>query len=94
MKTDTLFYRLFQAFPNIFFELIGQSSAEARSYQFSSIELKQVGFRIDGLFLPPDDAPNQLIYFVEVQFQKDTGFYQRFFAEIFLYLHQYQPIND
>jgi predicted transposase/invertase (TIGR01784 family) len=93
VKTDTLFYQLFQAFPSIFFEPIGRSSADARSYQFSSIELKQVAFRIDGLFLPPDDAPNQPIYFVEVQFQK-AGFYHRFFAEIFLYLHQYQPIND
>ncbi|MBU7581854.1 MAG: DUF2887 domain-containing protein [Nostoc sp. TH1S01] len=24
MKTDTLFYNLFQTFPNVFFELIGQ----------------------------------------------------------------------
>jgi predicted transposase/invertase (TIGR01784 family) len=94
VKTDTLFYRLFQAFPSIFFELIGQSAAQANAYQFTSIELKQQAFRLDGLFLPPPDASEQPIYFVEVQFQKDQAFYQRFFAEIFLYLYQYQPVND
>ena len=50
MKTDTLFYYLFQEFPSIFFELIGQSASLADDYQFTSIELKQVAFRLDGLF--------------------------------------------
>ncbi len=94
MKTDTLFYRLFQAFPSVFFELIGQAGSVANSYQFTSIELKQQAFRLDGVFLPTPNNPNQLIYFLEVQFQKDEAFYQRVFAEIFLYLYQYQSIND
>ncbi|KAB8330351.1 DUF2887 domain-containing protein [Scytonema tolypothrichoides VB-61278] len=33
------------------------------------------------------------IYFVEVQFQKDTEFYGRLFSEIFLYLRLYAPIK-
>ena len=94
MKTDTLFYQLFQEFPSIFFELIGQSSTQADDYQFASIELKQVAFRLDGLFLPPIDKPSLPIYFVEVQFQKDETFYYRLFAEIFLYLYQYKTINN
>ncbi len=94
MKTDTLFYRLFQAFPSVFFELIGQPGTLANSYQFTSIELKQQAFRIDGVFLPTANNPNQLIYFLEIQFQKDEAFYQRVFAEIFLYLYQYQSLND
>src|SRR5690242_11742421 len=94
VKTDALFYSLFQTFPNIFFELIGQPETDANSYQFTSIELKQQAFRLDGVFLPLTDNPNQSIYFLEVQFQKDEAFYQRVFAEIFLYLYQYQPIND
>ncbi len=94
MKTDTLFYSLFQASPSIFFELIGQPETDANSYQFTSIELKQQAFRLDGVFLPKLNNPNQPIYFLEVQFQKDKIFYQRVFAEIFLYLHQYQSVNE
>lgn len=94
MKTDTLFYYLFQEFPSIFFELIGESASLANDYQFTSIELKQVAFRLDGLFLPPQDKPNLPIYFVEVQFQLDETFYYRLFAEIFFYLYQYKAVSD
>lgn len=90
MKTDSIFYRLFQTFPGIFFELINHQAAEANAYEFASVELKQTAFRIDGVFLPI--ASQQLpIYFLEVQFQKDPEFYARFFSEIFLYLRLYAP---
>lgn len=94
VKTDTLSYYLFQEFPRIFFELIGQSATLANDYKFASIELKQVAFRLDGLFLPTQDKPNLPIYFVEVQFQPDETFYYRLFAEIFLYLYQFKAVND
>lgn len=94
MKTDTIFYQLFQKYPQSFFELIGQPASAADNYQFTSIELKQLAFRLDGLFLPSINSPQQLIYFVEVQFQPDARFYQRFFGEIFLYLSQYDLLND
>lgn len=93
MKTDTIFYSLFKTFPGIFFELIGYSASEANAYQFSSVEIKQTAFRIDGLFIPRTDTPNHPLYFIEVQFQRDANFYSRLFAEIFLYLHQYKPIS-
>ncbi|EAW34047.1 hypothetical protein L8106_26507 [Lyngbya sp. PCC 8106] len=86
MKTDSLFYRIFQTAPTIFFELIGQPMQEG--YQFQSVELKQTAFRIDGVFLPPPEADNQTVYFVEVQFQKDPLLYHRLFAELFLFLNQ------
>ncbi|HEY9711431.1 MAG TPA: DUF2887 domain-containing protein [Oculatellaceae cyanobacterium] len=86
MKTDTIFYRLFQSFPSIFFELINQPPEAANTYQFSSVEVKQLSFRIDGVFLPSSDTPSLPIYFVEVQFQPDSKFYSRLFTEIFLYL--------
>lgn len=92
MKTDSLFYRLFQEFPAIFFELIGNSPEIANNYQFSSVEVKQTAFRIDGVFLP--SQRDDRIYFVEVQFQPQQEFYSRFLAEIFLYLRQNQPAND
>ncbi|MEO0431141.1 MAG: Rpn family recombination-promoting nuclease/putative transposase [Cyanobacteria bacterium J06656_5] len=84
MKTDSLFYLLFETAPSILFELIGQP-ALAPGYCFSSVELKQTAFRIDGVFLPPEDS-EQPVYFVEVQFQKDPLLYRRLFAEVFLFL--------
>ena len=94
MRTDTIFYQLFQTFPNLLFELIGQSPTEAQCYQFSSVEIKELTRRFDGVFLPDPSLPDQPIYFVEVQFQKKEDFYWRFFSEIFLYLSQSQPDND
>jgi len=94
VKTDTIFYRLFQSFPSIFFELINHPPQEARTYQFASVEVKQLSFRIDGVFLPTTIKPQQPIYFVEVQFQEDSQFYSRFFSEIFLYLDKTELTND
>ena len=94
MKTDTIFYRLFQSFPSIFFELLEQPPESANAYQFSSVEVKQLAFRIDGVFLPLENAPETPIYFAEVQFQPDKTFYSRFFAEIFLYLDKTELTND
>ncbi|MBW4544302.1 MAG: Rpn family recombination-promoting nuclease/putative transposase [Symplocastrum torsivum CPER-KK1] len=91
MKTDSIFYRLFQAFPGTFFELINRQASEANAYEFASVELKQTAFRIDGIFLPVPNLRERPIYFLEVQFQKDPEFYSRFFCEIFLYLRLYAP---
>ena len=93
MKTDSIFYRFFQELPGIFFELIGNTPETANNYQFSSVEIKQTAFRIDGIFLPARGDENP-IYFVEVQFQPDPDFYSRFLTEIFLYLRQNKPQND
>ncbi|HEY9610961.1 Rpn family recombination-promoting nuclease/putative transposase [Allocoleopsis sp.] len=89
MKTDTIFYQIFQNFPSIFFELIGQPTTDISCYQFTSPEVKQQAFRFDGLFLPVAEESELPIYFVEVQFQKKPKFYARLFAEIFLYFYQY-----
>ncbi len=93
MKTDSIFYRLFQELPSIFFELIGNPPEIAEDYNFSSVEIKQTAFRIDGVFIPTQIEDNP-IYFVEVQFQTDTEIYSRLFSEIFLYLRQNQPKNS
>jgi predicted transposase/invertase (TIGR01784 family) len=92
MKTDTIFYALFQSAPGIFFELMGRSPDLAQDYDFRSIEVKQTAFRIDGVMLPKriDDT----VYFGEVQFQKDEQLYHRFFAELFLYLEQFPQTQD
>jgi predicted transposase/invertase (TIGR01784 family) len=88
LKTDSIFYKIFQTAPGLFFELIGLSKQLGQSYEFCSVELKQTAFRIDGVFLPRHDAYEQTVWFVEVQFQKDVEFYYRFFAELFLFLRQ------
>ncbi len=87
MKTDAIFYQLFQTLPDLFFKLAGIPYSD--SYQFQAVELKQTAFRLDGLFVPKyAELP---LIFVEVQFQKDERFYGRFFSEIMLYLYQQQP---
>lgn len=93
MKTDSIFYRLFQRFPGIFFELIDRSPAEASSYNFTSVEVKQLAFRLDGLFLPKPNSADNPFYVVEVQFQPDDDFYYRLFAELCIYLRQYKPAH-
>ena len=87
MKTDSLFYRIFNAAPVLLFKLLGEEPRAG--YGFESVELKQTAFRIDGVFMPPIEQKNAPIYFVEVQFQKDNELYNRLFAEIFLFLRQY-----
>ena len=91
MKTDSLFYRIFQSVPEIFFELIGQPYRAG--YHFRSIEVKQTAFRIDGVFLPPPDAVDEPVFFVEVQFQKDELLYHRLFGELFMFLAQNPQIS-
>ncbi|MEH2456464.1 Rpn family recombination-promoting nuclease/putative transposase [Nostoc sp.] len=93
MKTDSIFYRLFQECPSIFFELIGNPPETANTYQFSSVEIKQTAFRIDGVFLPIQDEENP-IYFLEVQFQPDSDIYLRLVSEVFLYLRQKKSKNS
>ena len=92
MKTDTIFYALFQSAPGIFFELMGRSPLEAEDYGFQSVEVKQTAFRIDGVMLPK--RLDGTVYFGEVQFQKDEELYNRFFAELFLYLKQFPQTQD
>ena len=93
MKTDTLFYRLFLRKPKLALELLGLDYA-GDSYRFSSEEIKQTAFRIDGLFKPVADDPEQPIIFVEVQYQVDNDFYGRLFSELTLYLYLKKPERD
>jgi predicted transposase/invertase (TIGR01784 family) len=91
VKTDTIFYSIFQEFPSIFFELIGRSPEEAIAYEFTSREVKQLAFRMDGLFLPTTGDSSLPFYVLEVQFQPEEELYYRLFGELFLYLSQYKP---
>jgi predicted transposase/invertase (TIGR01784 family) len=93
MKTDSLFYRLFQTLPELLFDLLARPSAPAPFYRFASVELKQTSFRLDGVLQPPADQPDWPVFFIEVQFQADPELYARLFAEVFLYLRQQRPVH-
>jgi predicted transposase/invertase (TIGR01784 family) len=96
VKTDSLFYEIFQTDPSIVFDLIGRPPARNVTYHFASQEVKQTSFRIDGILVPPTEAIDLPIVFVEVQGYRDQNnvLYSSFFSQIFLYLHDYQPSND
>ena len=92
MKTDTIFYQLFNTFHTLLFELIERPIAEAEGYEFSSVEVKEKAFRFDGIFSPKSqDKP---IYLLEVQFQQKEDFYWEYLSEIYLYLNQYRPQQE
>lgn len=59
MKTDALFYELFQAAPQTFFELL--QITPTCSYRFESITVKMAEKRIDGVLEPTE--PDQPLYF-------------------------------
>ncbi len=92
MKTDSLFYRLFQRNPKIALELLGLDY-RGESYRFGSEEIKQTGFRLDGIFTPIDEQAKQPLIFAEVQYQPDEDFYARFFTEITLYLRLHKTVS-
>ena len=84
MKTDALFYELFQVAPQTFFELL--QITPACPYRFESITVKTAEKRIDGVLEPVDTtAP---LYFLEVQAFPDDVIYWRAMREISTYFEQ------
>lgn len=90
MKTDSLFYRLFQEWPELVLELAGLE-ASVTGYTLRAEEIKQTGFRLDGVLAPPDDRLDWPLVFIETQFQHDPDFHARWFSELFLYLYRHPP---
>ncbi len=86
MRTDALVYFLLKSLPQAFFVLIGRPADDAKNYRFQSVELKELSFRLDGVFMP---LSADISYIVEAQFHLDDQFYPRLFAEVFVYLKQY-----
>ncbi|MBW4528179.1 MAG: Rpn family recombination-promoting nuclease/putative transposase [Phormidium tanganyikae FI6-MK23] len=87
MRRDSIFYKLFQQAPTLLFELLEESPSNAGQYRFDSVAVKEPRFEIDGVFLPPDTEPG-VVYFCEVQFQRDEVLYERLFGESFLYFYR------
>ena len=87
MRRDSIFYYLFSQAPGLLSELVPNPPADADAYRFDSVAVKEPRFEIDGVFLPPEGKPG-IVFFVEVQFQRDTRLYERIFAEVALYFYR------
>ncbi|MHC5822592.1 MAG: Rpn family recombination-promoting nuclease/putative transposase [Nostoc sp.] len=88
MRRDSIFYKLFQQCPTLLFELLTNSLEKAGEYRFDSVAVKEPKFEIDGVFLLPESENPGVVYFCEVQFQKDERLYERVFAESYLYFYR------
>lgn len=88
MRRDSIFYRIFKQSPALLFELLETPPANAADYKFDSVAVKEPKFEIDGVFLPPDTGASGIVYFCEVQFQRDEQLYERLFGEAFLYFYR------
>jgi predicted transposase/invertase (TIGR01784 family) len=86
MKRDSIFYKLFQQFPPLLFQLLPSVPVNVNQYRFDSVAVKEPKFEIDGVFIPGSD--DGVVYFCEVQFQKDEELYERVFAESLLYFYR------
>ena len=88
MRRDSLFYKLFQQYPSLLFELLTDPPINAQAYRFDSVAVKEPTFAIDGVFLPPESDGQGIVYFCEVQFQRDEELYERICAETSLYFYR------
>jgi predicted transposase/invertase (TIGR01784 family) len=86
MRRDSIFFQLFQQLPTLLFQLLPLGPANAEDYTFSSVEVKETSFRIDGVFIPPNITG--IIYFCEVQFQLDELLYERMLSEISIHIYR------
>lgn len=94
MKTDHLFYRLFQEHPELVFELTGWPLPAAAGYTLHAEEVKQTSFRLDGVLMPAETAPDAPLVFLEAQSQPDDGFYPRWFTSLFIFLYRQARDRD
>ncbi|OKH45470.1 hypothetical protein NIES2101_26405 [Calothrix sp. HK-06] len=88
MKRDSIFYKLFQQSPSALFQLLKSPPSNADAYSFDCVSVKESKFEIDGIFLPPESKDPGIVYFCEVQFQKDEILYERLIAECTLYFYR------
>ncbi|PAX54141.1 Rpn family recombination-promoting nuclease/putative transposase [Brunnivagina elsteri] len=91
MRRDSIFYKLFQQSPSLLFTLLTNPPSNVDTYRFDSVAVKEPKFEIDGVFLPPESENPGVVYFCEVQFQKDERLYERVFAESWLYFYRNRP---
>jgi predicted transposase/invertase (TIGR01784 family) len=95
MRRDTLYYQIFKEFPELLFQLTGDSPQNAAEYRFNSVAVKEPTFTIDGVFEPLVLDGTGIMYLAEVQMQPDSRLYERMFAELFaLFYRSRELYND
>src|SRR6266478_4552510 len=96
MKTDPIFYRLFETSPETFFLLLGMSADlaadTAARYEYKALEFKETSHRVDGVFLPKEAGLP--VYFLEVQFYPLPNAYAGLLAKVFTYLKRHDPTQS
>lgn len=94
MKTDILFYSLFELEPTLLVHLAHLDIPETVQYKFQAIELKDIAKRTDAVLVPDTkDAP---LIIAEVQFWKDDTIYDRLVSEsarLRLQMREYQSLQ-
>jgi predicted transposase/invertase (TIGR01784 family) len=89
MRTDTLFYKLFESQPSLLLRLAHLDELADIPYHFQSVELKEKAQRTDGVLLPDRERePSAPLIVCEVQFWEDSLIYTRLVSETSLLLLQ------
>ena len=88
VASDKLFYWLFQKHAERLQPLVAAVLPRMEGYVFSAPVLKEREYRLDGLFLPPDDQPDLPVLILEAQMAADSGFLPRLYAETSRLLQQ------
>ena len=91
--SDKLFFWMFQNHPDSLLRLLRDLPADATGYRFSAPALKEREYRLDGLFLPPENRPDLPAVILEAQMAADPGFLRRLYTESSRWLQQ-QPEID
>ncbi len=88
MRRDSIFYSLFKQSPSLLFELLSEVPDSAARYRFELVAVKEPTFIIDGVFLPPESESPGVVFFAEVQMQRNDRLYERMFAESMAYFYR------
>lgn len=89
MASDKLFYAIFQDHPDLILRWLAGLPADAAGYRFCAPVLKEREYRLDGLFLPPDDRVDLPAIVLEAQMGADAGFLRRLYAESARFVQQF-----
>jgi predicted transposase/invertase (TIGR01784 family) len=93
MKTDSLFYRLFQKRPIMALGLTELTASADAGYALRAEEIKETGFRLDGVLVPAKTHPTAPFVFIEAQMRRDVEFWQRWFGSIMVFLRRQSPLR-
>ena len=92
MASDKLFYSIFHDQPDLILRWLHDLPADAAGYRFSAPVLKEREYRLDGLFLPPEERSDCPAIVLEAQMAPDRKFLARLYAESGRFVQQVLPL--